>query len=63
MSYSNTFVRPHSMKSSSSKTTHVCHHYGVHGHTCPNYFKLYPYKQVSKRSRVSSQGSTPLLGE
>ena len=25
MSYSNTFVRPHSRKSSSSKTTHVCH--------------------------------------
>ena len=49
-SYSNTFVRPHSRKSSSSKTTHVCHRCGVHGHTRPNYFKLYPHKQVSKRS-------------
>ena len=49
-SYSNTFVRPHSRKSSSSKTTHVCHCCGVHGHTRPNYFKLYPHKQVSKRS-------------
>ena len=33
------FVRPH-----------VCHHYGVSGHICPNCFKLYSYKQLSKRS-------------
>ena len=50
MSNSKTFVRPHSRKSSSSKTTHVCHHCGVHGHTRPNCFKLYPHKQLSKRS-------------
>ena len=43
------FVRPHSRKSSSSKTTHVCHHCGVSGHICSNCFKLYPHKQVSKR--------------
>ena len=46
------FVRPH-----------VCHHCGVSGHIRPNCFKLYPYKQVSKRSQVSSQGPTPLFGE
>ena len=46
---SKSFVRPHSSKSSSSKTTHVCHHCGVSGHIRPNFFKLYPYKQVSKR--------------
>ena len=46
------FVRPH-----------VCHHCGVSGHICPNYFKLYPQKQVSKRSQVFSQGPTPLFGE
>ena len=28
---------------------HVCHHCGVSGHIRPNYFKLYPQKQVSKR--------------
>ena len=28
---------------------HVCHHYGVSEHIRPNYFKLYPYKQLSKR--------------
>ena len=33
------FVRPH-----------VCHHYGVFGHIHLNCFKLYPQKQVSKRS-------------
>ena len=41
----------------------VCHHCGVSGHTCPNCFKLYPYKRVSKRSQVSSHGCTPLLRE
>ena len=46
------FVRPH-----------VCHHYGVSGHINPNCFKLYPQKQVFKRSHVSSQGTTPLFGE
>ena len=61
MSNSKTFIRPHSRKSSSSKTTHVCHHCGVFGHTHPNCFKLYPHKQVLKRSQVSSQGSTPFL--
>ena len=49
---SKSFVRPH-----------VCHNYGVSGHIHPNCFKLYPQKQVSKRSQVSSQGSTPLFGE
>ena len=49
---SRSFIRPH-----------VCHHYGVSGHICPNCFKLYPQKQVSKRSQVSSQGPTPLFGE
>ena len=38
------FVRPHSRKSSSSKTTHVCHHCGVSRHILPNCFKLYPPK-------------------
>ena len=42
---------------------HVCHHYGVSGHIRPNYFKLYPQKQVSKRLQVSSQGPIPLFGE
>ena len=41
---SKSFVRPH-----------VCHHCGVSGHICPNCIKLYPYKQLSKRSQVSSQ--------
>ena len=41
----------------------VCHHCGVYGHIRPNCFKLYPQKQVSKRSQFSSQGSTPLFGE
>ena len=49
---SKSFVRPH-----------VCHHYGISGHIRPNCFKLYPQKQVSKWSQVSSQGSTPLFGE
>ena len=42
---------------------HVCHHCGVSGHIRPNCFKLYPHKQLSKRSQVSSQGPTPLFGE
>ena len=46
------FVRPY-----------VCHHCGVPGHIRPNCFKLYPQKQMSKRSQVSSQGPTPLFGE
>ena len=33
------FVRPH-----------VYHYCGVSGHIRPNCFKLYPYKQLSKRS-------------
>ena len=45
---SKSFVRPHFRKSSSSKTTHVCHYCGVSGHIHPNCFKLYPHKQVSK---------------
>ena len=49
---SKSFVRPH-----------VCHHCGVSGHICPNCFKLYSHKQLSKRSQVSSQGPTPLFGE
>ena len=56
-------VRPPSGKHSSSNTTYVCHHYGVSRHIHPNCFKLYPQKQVSKRSQVSSQGPTPLFGE
>ena len=56
-------VRPSSRKSSSSKTAHVCHHYGVSRHTCPNCFKLYPQKQVFKRSQVFSQEPKPLFGE
>ena len=42
---------------------YVCHHCGVFGHIRPNCFKLYPQKQVSKRSHVSSQGPTHLFGE
>ena len=49
---SKSFVRPH-----------VCHHCGVSGHILPNCFKLYPQKQVSKQSQVSSQGTTSLFGE
>ena len=49
---SKSFVRPH-----------TCHHCGVSGHIHPNCFKLYPYKQLSKQSQVSSQGPTPLFGE
>ena len=43
--------------------SHVCHHCGVFGHICPNCFKLYPHKQLSKRSKISSQGPTSLFGE
>ena len=49
---SKSFVRPH-----------VCHHCGVSRHIHSNWFKLYPYKQLSKRSQVSSQGPTPLFRE
>ena len=49
---SKSFVRPH-----------ICHYCGVPGHIRPNCFKLYPQKQVSKRSQVSSQGPTPLFRE
>ena len=42
---------------------HVCHHCGVSGQIHLNCFKLYPQKQVSKRSQVSSQAPTPLFGE
>ena len=49
---SKSFVRPH-----------VCHHCGVSGHIHPNCFKLYPHKQLSKRSQVSAMGPTPLFGE
>ena len=52
MTNSKSFVRPH-----------VCHHYGVSEHIHHNCFKLYPQKQVSKRSQVSSQGPTPLFKE
>ena len=60
---SKSFLRPHSRKSSSSKTTHVCHYCGISGHIRPNCFKLYPHKQVFKRLQVPSQCSTPLFGE
>ena len=43
--------------------SYVCHHCGITGHIRPNCFKLYPQKQVSKRSQVSSQGPTPFFGE
>ena len=49
---SKSFVRPH-----------VCHHCGVSRHICPNCFKLYSHKQLSKRSQVSFQGPIPLFGE
>ena len=49
LSNSKSFVRPHCRKSSSPKTTHVCHHYGVSGHIYRNCFKLYPQKQASKQ--------------
>ena len=43
--------------------SYVCHHCSVSGHICPNCFKLYPHKQLSKWLKVSSQGPTPLFGE
>ena len=49
--------------SKSSVRPHVCHYCGVFGHIRPNYFKLYPQKQVSKWSQVSSQGPIPLFVE
>ena len=52
MANSKSFVRPH-----------VCYHCGVSEHIHPNCFKLYPQKQVSKRSMVSSQGPTLSFGE
>ena len=60
---SKSFIRPHSSKSSSSKTTHVCHHCSVFVYIHHNCFKLYPHKQVSKWLQVPSQGSTPLFRE
>ena len=42
---------------------HVCHHCSVSRHIRPDCFKLYPQKQVSKWSQVSSQRPTPLFGE
>ena len=42
LSNSKSFVRPHSRKSSSPKTAHICHHCGVFGHIRSNCFKLYP---------------------
>ena len=52
LSNSKSFVRPH-----------VCHHCDVSKYIHPNCFKLYPQKQVSIRSWVSSQGPIPLFGE
>ena len=49
---SKSFVRPH-----------VCHHCGVSRHIRPNCFKLYPRKQLSKRSQAFSQGPSPLFGK
>ena len=62
-SLSTSKVRPPSRKPSSSKTAHVCHHCGVSGHTRPNCSKLYPHKQLSRWSQVSSQGPIHLFGE
>ena len=52
LSNSKSFIRPH-----------VYYHCGVLGHIRPNCFKLYPQKQASKWSQVSSQGPTPLFRE
>ena len=49
--------------SKSSIRPHVHHHCGVPGHIRPNCFKLYPHKQLSKWSQVSSHRPTPLFGE
>ena len=43
MANSKSFVRPH-----------VCHHCDVFGYIHPDCFKLYPRKQLSKRSQVPS---------
>ena len=53
-SISKSFVRPYSRKSSSSKTTHVCHHCGVFGHIHPNYFKLYFQMVTGSLSRFNT---------
>jgi len=42
-SLSTSKVRPPFRKPSSFKTTHVRHHCGAFGHTCPNFFKLFPH--------------------
>ena len=64
-SRSRTVFVPQSEKGMKSKTNqansksfvrpHLCHQCGVFGHIHPNCFKLYPQKQVSKRSQVSFQ--------
>ena len=38
--------------SKSSIRHHVCHHCGVSGHIHPNCFKLYPHKQLDRKSVV-----------
>ena len=48
------FETPHRMKEK-YEFIPICYHCGVSGHILPNCFKLYPYKQLSKRSQVSSQ--------
>ena len=42
---------------------YVCYYCDVSRYIRPNCFKLYPHKQLSKRSQVSFQGPTPLFGE
>ena len=71
--FSNNKLNPNGPKGMKSKTDlansksfvrpHVCHHCGVSGHICPNCIKLYPHKQLSKRSQVSSQGPISLFGD
>ena len=53
-SISKSFVRPHSRKSSSSKTTHICHHCGVFGHIHPNCFKLHFQTVTGSLSRFNT---------
>ena len=53
-SISKSFVRPHSRKSSSSKTTHVCYHCGVFGHIHPNCFNLYFQTVIGSLSRFNT---------
>ena len=62
MSLSNPKVRPPSRKSSSSKTTHVCHHYDAFGHNRLNCSKLFSHKWVSNRSHHLSKSSMPIIG-